>query len=239
MKRFLCTLFAAALIAATTSANAQSSSEPIKPFNGKDLTGWKVRNNTATNLWKVGVAKLDSANNRQLSMSDAPSADKAEMVNLKTGNGGVDIYTEQKFGDCTISVELMVPKGSNSGIYVAGEYEIQVLDSFGKPDAQIREGDMGGLYQAAKPLKNAAKAPGEWQKFEIEFQAPKFEGDKKIANAKFIKVVLNGVTIHENVEMKGVTPTGVTGKEAATGPLMFQGDHGPVAYRNIVITPKK
>lgn len=71
------------------------------------------------------------------------------------------------------------------------------------------------------------------------FEAPKFEGDKKVSNAKFVKVILNGETIHENVEMKGPTPTGVSGKEAATGPLMFQGDHGPVAYRKIKITPKQ
>ncbi|HTE19130.1 MAG TPA: DUF1080 domain-containing protein [Armatimonadota bacterium] len=82
------------------------------------------------------------------------------------------------------------------------------------------------------------KAPGEWQKFVIEFQAPRFEGDRKVSNAKFLKVTLNGQVIHENVEMKGVTPTGVTGKEAPTGPLMFQGDHGPVSYRNIRITPR-
>jgi hypothetical protein len=218
---------------------AQDSAKPITPFNGKDLTGWKLKGGEANSRWKVGVAKLDETNNRQLNLADAPGPDKAELVNAKTGGGGVDIYTEEKFGDCTIIVELMVPRGSNSGIYVAGEYEIQVLDSFGKSDAQVGPGDIGGLYGAAKPAKNAAKAPGEWQKFEIVFQAPKFEGDKKIANAKFVKVVLNGVTIHENVEMKGVTPTGVTGKEAPTGPLMFQGDHGPVAYRNIQIIPTK
>ncbi len=94
------------------------------------------------------------------------------------------------------------------------------------------------MYGAAAPKKNAAKEPGTWQKFVIEFQAPKFEGDKKVANAKFVKVTLNGEVIHENVEMKGVTPTGVTGKEAPTGPLMFQGDHGAVAFRSIKVTPK-
>jgi hypothetical protein len=127
----------------------------------------------------------------------------------------------------------MVPQGSNSGIYVMGEYEVQILDSFGKE--QVGAGDIGGLYGAAAPRLNAAKAPGEWQKFVIEFQAPKFDGDKKIANAKFKKVTLNGQVIHEDVEMQGPTPSGVTGKEAATGPLMFQGDHGPVAFRNIEI----
>lgn len=74
----------------------------------------------------------------------------------------------------------------------------------------------------------------------IDFAAPKFEDGKKVANAKFVKVEFNGTVIHENVECtKGVTPGGLTGKEAAEGPLMFQGDHGPVAFRNIRITPVK
>jgi len=117
-----------------------------------------------------------------------------------------------------------------------GEYEVQVLDSFGKE--KLGGGDMGAIYGAAPPRTNACKKPGEWQKYVIEFQAPAFDAaGKKTANAKFISVKLNGETLHENVEMKGPTPAGVTGKEAATGPIMFQGDHGPVAFRNIVITP--
>src|SRR5262249_999003 len=100
-------------------------------------------------------------------------------------------------------------------------------------------GDLGGIYNNAAPKSNASKKPGEWQKFVIEFQAPGFEGEKKTVNAKFIKVTLNDQVIHENVEMtKGVTPGGLTGKEAATGPLMFQGDHGPVSFRNIKVIPQ-
>jgi hypothetical protein len=117
-----------------------------------------------------------------------------------------------------------------------GEYEVQVFDSFGK--AKPGPGDMGAIYGANPPPVNAAKKPGEWQRYVIEFQAPTFDAEgKKTANAKFIKVELNGQVLHENLEMKGPTPSGVTGKEAATGPLMFQGDHGPVAFRNITLTP--
>jgi hypothetical protein len=239
MRHTLTTLALATLLAYLPAAlRADDSAAPVKPFNGKDLSGWKLKGNADNSKWKVGVAKLNAENERQLTVSAAPSADKAELINDKQGGGGVDIYTEEKFGDCTISLELMVPKGSNSGVYVAGEYEVQILDSFGKSDEQIGPGDIGGLYGAAKPSKNAAKAPGEWQTLVIDFQAPKFEGDKKVANAKFVKVVLNGVTIHENVEMKGPTPSGVTGKEAPTGPVMFQGDHGPVALRKIEIVKK-
>jgi hypothetical protein len=237
-RRFAAAWLAVMLFAAPVALHAADSSEPIKPFNGKDLSGWKFKGSADQSKWKVGVAKLDPNNPSQLAISDAPSADKAELINDKRGGGGTDIYTQEKFGDGTISLELMVPKGSNSGVYVMGEYEVQVLDSFGKSDEQIGPGDLGGLYNAAKPTKNAAKAPGQWQTLVIDFQAPKFEGDKKVANAKFVKVVLNGVTIHENVEMNGPTPGGLTGKESATGPLMFQGDHGPVAFRNIEIVTK-
>jgi hypothetical protein len=100
------------------------------------------------------------------------------------------------------------------------------------------QGDMGAIYGAAPPAVNACKKPGEWQKYVIEFQAPKFDSDsKKVENAKFLKVELNGRVLHENLEMPGPTPGGVTGKEAPIGPLMFQGNHGPVAYRNIIVKP--
>ncbi|MHC4642574.1 MAG: 3-keto-disaccharide hydrolase, partial [Planctomycetota bacterium] len=133
-------------------------------------------------------------------------------------------------------VEVMVPKGSNSGIYVMGEYEIQVLDSWGRD--RMGNGDMGAVYGASPPPVNACKRPGEWQKYVIDFIAPKFDASgKKIANARLLKVQLNGQVLHENLEMKSQTPGGVYGREAPTGPLMFQGNHGPVAYRNIIVKP--
>ena len=203
---------------------------PAKPFNGKDLTGWKCRGDAAKTQWVVGAAKLDPDNPTKLAVEQGGN----ELINKSRG---VDLYSEQKFGDCLLTIEVMVPKGSNSGIYLMGNYEIQVLDSFGKDD-NAGPGDMGGIYGAAAPKNPKYKAPGEWQKFEIHFVAPKFEDGKKVANAKFVKMVLNGVTIHENVEVKGVTG-GAMSAEAATGPLMFQGDHGPVAFRNIEIRPLK
>jgi len=161
-----------------------------------------------------------------------PSGD--ELINFK--GGARDFYTEAKFGDGVYEVEFMVPKGSNSGVYLMGEYEVQILDSYGKE--QVGPGDVGGLYGAQAPRLNAAKAPGEWQKFVIEFRAPKFDdAGNKTANAHFVKVTLNGQVIHEDVEMKSQTPGGITGQEHAVGPLMFQGNHGPVAYRNIKFTP--
>jgi hypothetical protein len=217
------------VVALVSVATAQE--KPVEPFNGKNLEGWKLRNdNKDKSKWTVGTAKVNPNEPGKLAVTSVGD----ELVNATSG--GVDIYSEDKWGDARIEVEFMVPKGSNSGVYVMGEYEVQVLDSFGRE--RVGPGDVGGLYGAAAPKANASRKPGEWQKFVIEFQAPRFEGEKKVANAKFLKVILNDQVIHENVEMKGPTPTGVSGKEAAKGPLMFQGDHGPVAYRNIKITPR-
>jgi hypothetical protein len=205
--------------------------QAVEPFNGKDLSGWTLKGPAEKSKWKVGKAALDPAANSKLLVTEG-----GELVNER--GGGVDLYSVSKFGDAKIELELMVPKGSNSGVYVMGEYEVQVLDSFGKE--KLGTGDIGALYGAAPPRVNASKPPGEWQALVIDFRAPRFGADgKKTANAKFVKIELNGQVIQENVEMKGPTPAGVSGKEAAEGPIMFQGDHGPVAYRNIRITPLK
>ncbi len=206
--------------------------EDSAPFNGKSLDGWKIKGAAAKSQWAVGTATMNPAKAGELTVGK----DAGELVNAKSG--GVDIYSEATFGDAIIELEVMVPKGSNSGIYVMGEYEIQVFDSFGK--AKPGGGDMGALYGAQPPRVNASKKPGEWQKYEIHFKAPRFDADgKKTGNALFQKVILNGQVLHENVEMPKGTPGGVDGKEKAKGPIMFQGDHGPVAYRNIAIKPLK
>jgi len=224
-------LAAAALV--TGCAGVEKSAWP---FNGKNLNRWKVVGDPAKSKWSVGKAVVSSADPKLLEVKPGGM----EMVNAPAKFGeGVDIYSsEAYFGDCRIEVEVMVPKDSNSGIYVMGEYEIQVLDSFGRE--KMGQGDIGAVYGAAAPTINASKKPGEWQKFVIEYQAPRFDAaGNKTANFKLLRVVLNGTLLHENLELKGPTPGGVTGKEAATGPIMFQGNHGPVAYRNIRISPLK
>ncbi len=224
MKQMLFAIFGAALVLPVAAL-------ADKPFNGKDLNNWEVKKkNKGENKWVVGVPTLDG---KKFSVKEG----KGSFVNNVDGHGqSWDIYTKEKWGSCRIEVEFMVAKGANSGVYVMGEYEVQILDSHGKE--KMGPGDMGAIY-GAKPAKlNACKKPGEWQKYVIDWQAPKFDKDgNKVANAKFIKVELNGKVIQENIEMKGPTPAGVTGKEAAKGPIMFQGDHGPVAFRTIKITP--
>jgi 3-keto-disaccharide hydrolase len=207
----------------------------IQPFNGLDLKGWKFKGSKEKSKWVVGRATLDEKNPRKFNVTVIrPEADGGPGARLLiNASGSVDIYTEQKFGDCTVEVEFMIPKGSNSGVYLMGEYEVQILDSYGKK--KVGPGDLGGLYGTAAPRVNAAKKPGEWQTFVIDFQAPRFKDGKKVANARFVKVTLNGTVIQENVDVPGPTGGGMTG-EAPTGPLKLQGNHGAVAFRNIRIT---
>lgn len=189
-------------------------------------------------------AGIDSDNPRLL----AAKPGKTILVNGRKGREP-DLLSKQAFGDLEVHVEFLVPKGSNSGVKLQGLYEIQICDSWGVKEA--KGSDCGGIYPRAdlKPIYhyldkgvpprcNACKKPGEWQTLDIRFQAPRFDdAGKKTASARFIQVVLNGEVIHENVETP--TPTGHawTKKEAATGPLLLQGDHGPVAFRNVRVRP--
>ena len=167
-------------------AQAQKA-KTVEPFNGKDLTGWKTRE-PDKNEWVVGKAALNAGDPKELQVE----AGGAELINAK--GHGTDIYTEATFGDCLLEVEVMVPQESNSGVYLMGEYEVQVLDSYGKKE--IGQGDMGSIYSAATALVNASKPAGEWQKFVIDFRAPKFGAEgKKTANATFVKVTLAVVLI--------------------------------------------
>jgi hypothetical protein len=208
--------------------------DAVLVFNGQDLSEWEAKGGSGkANKWVAGRAKVSASNPKLLEKVDGVG----ELVNLTPAHGeSQDVYSKAKFGDCRIEVEVMVPQGSNSGVYVMGEYEIQVLDSFGK--TAVGSGDMGAIYGGFSPPVNASKKPGEWQQYVIEWRAPQFDaGGKKVKNAMFVKVELNGQILHKNLEMPGPTPGGVTGQEAPTGPLMFQGNHGPVAYRNIVVKP--
>ncbi|MFO0967930.1 MAG: DUF1080 domain-containing protein [Gemmataceae bacterium] len=215
--------------------------KPIVLFSGTSadgLKGWKAKDKKKS-AWLDARVQLDKTTPEKLAIAGVGRTGNALINLIAKDKPSSDIYTERTFGDVLLQGEFMVPKGSNSGIYLMGEYEVQILDSYGKADDKLNQGDLGALYSAAAPKKNAAKKPGEWQTFVIDFKAPRFDGAKKVSNAKFVKVTLNGIVLHENVEMKGPTPGGLTGKEHPTGPLMFQGDHGPVAFQHITITPRK
>ena len=161
------------------------------------------------------------------------------------------LLSKEQFGDVAVHIEFMVPKGSNSGVYFMGRYEIQVYDSYGVEKSEYPGIECGGIYQrwdnnrerekgyeGHSPRVNASRLPGQWQSFDVVFRAPRFDNaGRKVANARFEKVVHNGVVIHEDIELTGPTRASAYNDEKPTGPLMLQGDHGPVAYRNIRIEP--
>jgi hypothetical protein len=165
------------------------------------------------------------------------------LLNINDDKKKSNLITTWEHGDIELELEVMLPKGSNSGIYLQGRYEIQLLDSWQEKTAKYS--DIGGIYRnwetepekiymGKAPITNAAKAPGLWQIFKISFRAPRFDSSgKKIANAEFISVELNGVKIHDHVEVPLPTGGPVENNEKALGPLMIQGDHGPVALRNV------
>jgi hypothetical protein len=218
------------------SSSAAGSGEKVALFNGKDLSGWKTSDAKAISRWKAAAdAKLNEEDPKRLAAVGAAGGEGSAMV-LEQAGGGADVFTDPTFGDGEYHVEVMVPKGSNSGVYLQGQYEVQVFDSYGKE--KVNDADMGAIYSTKAPSENASKAPGEWQTFDITFRAPRFDAaGKKTENAKFIKVVLNGKTIQENVEAPRPTGSQLPGGERAKGPLMLQGDHGSVAFRNLWVKP--
>lgn len=239
------TFFLALLLICMATTFAFSAEK--RPFDGKSLKGWKPVSARTKNTWIVGRASIDKEDDRAIAAQPLLKKDKqlveGDLINFVEGawteepRGGVDFYSEEKYGDCTIDLEFMVSKNANSGVYVMGEYEVQILDSWGR--TEMTQGDVGALYGAAPPKVNASLEPGKWQHMVIEFIAPKFDDDgNKLSKAKFVKITLNGKVVQENVEMEQQTPGGITGRECPKGPLMFQGNHGPVAYRNIKIMEK-
>lgn len=163
---------------------------------------------------------------------------------------GMDLVSNEKFGDAEVTLVYMMAPGSNSGLYLQGQYEIQLLDSWTTTDPKA--GDNGGIYerwdeskpdgqkgyQGYAPRQNATKAPGTWQELKVLFKAPKFSASgEKIENARIESVVLNGVLIHEDVELFGPTRGALPGGEVAEGPIRIQGDHGPVAIQSLTVKP--
>ncbi len=192
--------------------------------------------------FEAGAVKLDADDEKKLVVSDGEGV----LINGLAGKTE-HLITKVNHGDTRLELEFMVPKGSNSGVYLQGRYEIQILDSWGRE--KVGSGDCGGIYQrwdenregnkgfeGTPPPVNASKKPGEWQHLLIRFKAPEFNSEgEKIKNAVFKKVNLNGITLHRNVEVTGPTRSSLDDIEGPTGTLMLQGDHGQVAFRNIRI----
>lgn len=240
MRRFLDTpkVLLAVVVLGIVALASRAMAEPEKvSLVDKDFSAW--RGDTAD--WQiVGDVSVNPADPEHL--TSVPGS--GVMVNGKVGRT-LNALSKYQHGDVEIHVEFMVPKGSNSGVYLQGRYEIQILDSYGVKEPG--SGDCGGIYErwadgkgfeGHPPRVNASLPPGQWQTFDAVFLAPRFDAEgKKLANARFVKVLHNGKLIHENVEVTGPTRAATYDDERPLGPLMLQGDHGPVAYRNIWLKP--
>ncbi|MCE7041923.1 family 16 glycoside hydrolase [Dyadobacter sp. CY312] len=230
------------MLGLTVLISASVFAQQAIPLN--DLSAFTTKSDN----WKiVGDAKVDIYKENALSTTPGKGVLACTHEKGKYGNQ-YELISNLKHGDLDIELDFMLAKGSNSGIYLQGNYEVQLFDSWGKKTAKYN--DCGGIYErwndskpegekgyeGYAPRYNVAKAPGLWQNIKISYQAPRFDANgKKTANAVFLSIVLNGVTIHENVEVSGPTRGSLTAEDVAMGPLRFQGDHGSLAIKNIKI----
>lgn len=206
-------------------------------LNGSDLSGWHVADGKPHEWVTARAVTWKRIFDPKRLTFTAASGDR--IVNGQEGRT-LDLISDEAFGDCELYLEFMLSKGSNSGVYLNGHYELQLFDSFGH-SGELMPGDNGGIYRLSDntggwpPRINASRPPGAWQSLQIWFRAPRFEGGKKVANARFLRVLLNEVLIQEDVEVAGPTGSHKVLTEVPAGPLLLQGDHGPVAFRNIYI----
>ena len=171
--------------------------KPVALFNGKDLGGWEA---IGVNQWTVVNGILTSA------------------------KPGSNLRTQKLFTDFKLHVEFRVPAKGNSGIYLRGRHEVQVEDSKGMP---LNSHHAGGVYGFLVPNEDAARAPGEWQTYDITLVG------------RLVTVVLNGRTVIARQEIPGITGGALDSNEGAPGPILIQGDHSPVEYRKVVLTPPR
>jgi hypothetical protein len=238
--KILCSLAFSMLLVA--NSNAQKLKPRLKDLSLETMESFQ----SPTDNWKIigdvqgsfGDTLLNTAKGKGILLNNyTKSIQNQSKYNL---------FTKLEHGDIYIEFDLMIPKGSNSGIYLQSRYEVQINDSWGVKIPTFS--DMGGIYERWKddkgfegnaPLKNAASAPGLWQHMEISFQAPRFDASgKKTMPAKFNFVKLNGIILHENIFVSGPTRVAVSEKETAVAPLMIQGDHGMIAIKNIKYAPQ-
>lgn len=170
---------------------------PIALFNGKDLRGWHP---TGANQWQVVNGILTSS------------------------KAGANLVTDRPFTDFKLHVEFRYPKDGNSGVYLRGRYEVQVEDSRG---LELSSEHLGGVYGFLTPNQDVAKAPGEWQSFDITLVG------------RQVTVVLNGTMIICRQDIPGITGGALSSNEGAPGPIMLQGDHAPIEYRSVILTPAR
>lgn len=245
-------LYAGLVRGQTRTLTLQDLSD-FKPQAGNWLIVGDVTMNPDVDIHEKTDVSMPVETEKGKKAKATPLPAKPHAVTFATGTGILLNMNDDKMkdqlisvfehGDIELELEVMLPKGSNSGIYLQGRYEVQLLDSWGVKNPKYSdiggiyrnwENEPGKIYMGKAPLSNPAKAPGLWQKMKISFQAPRFDkAGNKIENARFNYVDLNGVRIHENVEVPLPTGGPIENNEKPLGPLMIQGDHGPVAFRNV------
>jgi hypothetical protein len=205
--------------ASTQDAPGKPPSDAIVLFDGKDSSHW-LQKDGSPSKWTVADGYMEVA--------------------PKTG----EIHSKESFGDCQLHVEFREPsppKGEdqdrgNSGVFLMGQYEIQVLDSYNSKT--YADGQAGAVYGQYPPLVNASRAPGEWQTYDIIWHGPRFDTSGKLSKPAHVTVIHNGVLVQDNVELTGPTGHHVRPRYAAGPdklPLALQDHNHPVRYRNIWI----
>jgi hypothetical protein len=215
-------------------SNFPANSIPLTDLSAfKPVTGnWKLVSDVYFDALKAGKSKTTPGT--------------GVLVNIPSKNDKGHLFTNLEHGDIELELDFMMAKGSNAGVYLQGRYEVQMFDSWGEQNPKVT--DVGAIYErwdenrpsgkkgfeGHAPAQNVGKAPGLWQHYRIVFRAPRFNAQgQKTENARFVEIVLNGVTLHKNVEIGGPTRSAAFEDEKPLGPLMIQGDHGAVAIRNI------
>jgi hypothetical protein len=184
--------------------------DPITLLGGRDFTGWRVLESDRMNCWSMEEGVLV---NRPPGWPHVEGKPHPDTANLRT---------IREFEDFNLRLEVNPPPGCNSGVYLRGIYEVQVLDSFGQP---VDSHNMGAIYSRITPTVAAEKPPGEWQTLDITLVD------------RHVTVILNGTKIIDNQPLQGCTGGALWSDEFRPGPIYLQGDHGPVSYRNIVLRP--
>jgi hypothetical protein len=170
----------------------------VSLFDGSDLKGWHALGDKSQWLAESGV--------------------------LRSPHSGVNIATDGRYTDFKLHIEFRYPKGSNSGVYLRGRYELQIEDTGG---AEPPNNQISAIYGFLPPSEQRSKGAGEWQSYDITLVG------------RLLTVVFNGATVICNQEIPGITGGALDSKEAEPGPIYLQGDHGPIEFRNIRITPAK
>jgi 3-keto-disaccharide hydrolase len=241
--RFILILFAWQCLAQSVPSDPPyKHGRDWKPLlNGSDLSGWHGLEGKSNDWFTTREVLWDRVNPAKLTAQSVPGGIIVNGAAGRTSN----LVTDSKFGDVELYLEFLISKGSNSGVYLHGLYEVQILDSYGVANPGVH--DCGAIYErwidnkgagGSPPSRNASLPPGEWQSFHITFRAPRFDpSGAKMRNATFLSVIHNGIQVQKNVPSEGPTRAGMDIPESRENPLMLQGDHGPVAFRNIYIRP--